>query len=215
MRVSGSEFSGGAVGLALFGTVNAELVGGSSHDNGTGVLLSGTTARLRVSGGFAAHTNGSGLQVGGQVEATLEGVKFHSNRAAGIIANGESVLTLTNCELYSNATSGLEFGGKSLTMRGSTLRDNRGPGLTVSGAPAKVDLGTFTELGNNELRGNSTTSGQILDARLYVSGLGQVVFTVSATKLNGAFPRADIYTGQYNNLPYFSISVPNTTIQFF
>lgn len=214
LRVAGSEFSGGAVGLLLFGTVDAELVGGSAHDNGTGVSLSGA-AKLRVTGGFAAYANGAGMQVSGQAEAALEGSQFHSNRATGVLANGDSVLRVSGCEFYANATSGLEFGGRSLTLRGSTLRDNRGAGLTVSRSPTKVDLGTFTDPGNNDLRGNSAALGQISDIRLYVSGLGQVVFTLSATRLNGVTPRPDIYTGQYSNLPYFSIAVPNVTVQIF
>jgi hypothetical protein len=41
-----------------------------------------------------------------------------------------------------------------------------------------------------------------------------VVFTVSATTLNGFLPKADVYSGLYDKMPYFYISEGNT-IQFF
>ena len=217
-RLTRSEIKANTIsGVLTFGTATLEVTGGSSHDNaGYGYLLS-NSAKLKATN-LEAYKNSVGVGLSDQGEATLTGSKLHDNKLQGLGTSSPSLTTvsITGCELYTNA-SGLEFGGKSLFMRGTIIRDNIQAGFVVTGLPERVDLGTFTEPGNNDLHGNSTssTNAQILDARLYPEKLDRVVFTASATKLNGAFPKPDIYVGQYNNLPYFTISTNNNTIQFF
>jgi hypothetical protein len=80
-----------------------------------------------------------------------------------------------------------------------------------------VDFGTFGEPGDNDLRGNGPngTGDQLLDVRPDRATLGDIVFTVSATKLNALAPVPDVYVGLYLNAPYFSILGQNNVIQFF
>jgi hypothetical protein len=217
-KLIASEIKASTVsGVLAAGTATLEVTGGSSHDNsGYGYFML-NSSKLKATN-LDAYKNSVGIGLSGQAEASLEQSKLHDNRAEGLAANTPTLTTVSvsGCDLYANA-SGLAFGGKSLFMRGTTIRDNIQSGLVVNGLPERVDLGTFTEPGNNDLHDNSinATTPQVLDARLYPVKLDHVVFTASATKLNGTFPKPDIYVGQFSNPPYFSISSLNTTIQFF
>ncbi|MER3480475.1 MAG: hypothetical protein C4327_08365 [Meiothermus sp.] len=222
IKASEAEFKGNKTGILLTGMAILEVSGGSSHDNSDrGVVVGGKALKLQAKD-FEVFGNTTGLFAAGGAEVRLEGVKIHDNRDHGLKASEQATLSLTASELYENARAGLWFSGKRLVARGTTIRDNKEFGLYVEGSPDKVDFGSFTEPGNNDLHTNGPngTGDQILDVRSDRATLGDPEsFTLSATRLNGVTPAADIYPGDgkwpYLNAPYFSILGTNNLIRVY
>jgi Protein of unknown function (DUF1565) len=177
-------------GVLVYGTATLEIVGGRIHDNQRYGCLVSQSARFKAAGlEVDNNTRSLGIEGIDQSEINLDGVNVHHNGG------------------------GLRFGGKNFKMRNSSVHDND-IGFTLQGMPQRIDLGTFVEAGNNALYNNDfMLFAQIFDVRQYPA-TNQVVFTVSATTLNGFLPKADVYSGLYDKMPYFYISEGNT-IQFF
>lgn len=220
--VRGAEFRANGTGIIAVSAGTLNLSGGSSHDNsGDGVRLGDGAPTLRASD-FEAFGNQSGVIISGGGSALLERVKLHDNRDHGLMGTQQSGIVLNATQLYANAQAGLWFSGKTLTLRDSVIRDNANFGLYVEGVPARVDLGSFTQAGLNDLHGNGPngSADQILDVRPDRGALGDPdAFTLSATLLNGLAPTADVYPGDgkwpYLNSPYFSILGKNNVIRVY
>lgn len=221
-KASAAEFKSNETGILLTGQAILELSRSSSHDNTDKGVVVGEKALKLQAQDFEVFSNAIGIFAGGQAEVRLERVKVHHNRDHGLQVGEQATLSLSGSELYQNAQAGVWFAGKRLVMRGSTIRDNEAFGLYVQGSPEDVDLGNFTEPGNNDLHGNGPngTGDQILDVRSERATLGDPEsFTLSATKLNGTTPSADVYPGDgkwpYLNAPYFSILGTNNLIRVY
>lgn len=221
-KASRAEFKGNESGILHTGAAILELTGGSAHDNSNNGVVIGEKALKLQAQDFEVFANTVGIFAGGQAGVTLERVRVHDNRDHGVRVGEQATLSLGASELYKNAQAGLWFAGKRLVVRGTTIRENEAFGLYVEGSPEDVDLGNFTEPGGNDLHGNGPngTGDQILDVRSDRATLGDPEsFTLSATKLNGTTPAADVYPGDgkwpYLNAPYFSILGTNNLIRVY
>lgn len=223
VTVGGSEFKNNSFGILVVGATTAlDVAASSSHDN--------TQDGLRVSDGastvhavdFEAYNNVNGFSAAGQAKVTLERVKLHDNRDNGLKATEKAEVKITGSELYTNAQAGLWFSGKNLIARSTNIRENAAFGAYIEGNPVKVNFGSFTESGQNDLHGNGPNGNadQILDVRPDRATLGDPeAFTLSTTKLNGIVPAADVYPGDgkwpYLNSPYFSVLGKNNVIRIY
>lgn len=209
-------------GVRATGEAALELSGGSAlHNDGDGVWLGDGAPSLRAVS-FAAHHNRSGIAAAGRAGVTLERSRLHDNIVHGLEILGEASAMVASSDLYANGQGGVWSGGNILTLRGVTVRENSGFGVYVTGAPERVDLGTFTTPGENDLYGNGPngTSGHLLDVRPVRPTLEvPIIFTVSATRIGGALPEPDVYPPD-NRWPYFddlgfSILEANNVVQIF
>jgi hypothetical protein len=223
VTVVGSEFKANSFGVMVVGASSSlDISASSSHHNTQDGLRVGDGAPTLHAVDFEAYNNASGLGAAGQAKVTLERVKLHDNRDSGLKATEQAEVKTTGGELYANAQAGLWFSGKNLVVRTTTIRENAEFGVYVEGNPAKVDFGNFTEPGQNDLHGNGPNGNadQILDVRSDRATLGDPeTFTLSATKLNGTIPAADVYPGDgkwpYLNSPYFSVLGKNNVIRIY
>jgi hypothetical protein len=223
--VNGSEFTSNEAGILAVDDGVLTITGGSSHHNiENGVTVGDGTPTLTTRN-FEVHHNSNGILAADEATLTLENSKLYDNSQRGLEANESADITLKGCEVYSNGAGGLLFGGASLQVRGTTIRDNPSFGAYIEGEPTKVDFGTFIEPGNNRLENNAKVEGggtggdQLLDVRSDQVTLGDIVFTISATTFNGEKPEPDVYPGNgiwpYLNAPYFSILGVNNVIQIY
>lgn len=207
---------GNADGILAYGTAVLDVRGGSSLNNAGAGVRAAQKAAVSLSG-FEAGGNAVGVLVEGEAALVASGLRARDNRADGLRATGRAAVELDRSEIFGNGRAGLFFGGARLRARGLLVRDNAESGAYVEGDPDLIDLGTFSEAGNNEFRGNGPNGNgdQLLDARPdYTDSLGEVVFTVSATTLNGRRPSPDVYVGLYLDAPYFSVLGRNNLVQF-
>ncbi len=211
------ELTSNETGLLALGEALVELEGGSAHDNEeAGVIVTGGAELLAA--GIEAFGNGvSGIAVAGAATASLDAARLYDNAQHGLATSGTATAHVTASELQSNGMGGLWHGGANLVMRGTTVQGNAEFGVYVDGTPELVDLGTFFEPGENDLHGNGPDGNgdQLLDARPDRDTLGPIVFTVSATDLQGERPAPDVYVGLYLDSPRFSILGKNNVIQFY
>jgi hypothetical protein len=224
VTVNGSEFKTNEVGILAVDEAILTIAGGSSHHNTENGVTVGDGTPTLTTNNFEVHHNSNGIFASSEATLILENSKLYENSQRGLEASEQAKVTLKSSEFYNNGMGGLLFGGATLQVRGTNIHDNSSFGVYIEGEPTKIDLGTFTEPGNNKLENNAKVEGaaggdQLLDVRADQVTLGEIVFTVSATTLNGATIAPDVYPGNgvwpYLNSPYFSILGVNNVIQFY
>lgn len=214
LSVNASELAANTSGLVASAGAVATLEETAVYDNAeVGLALnqapSVTLRRVQV------YRNQTGIRLTGDATLTLEDSAVFGHADSGLVAEGNARVSLQASEVYNNTPFGIVFGGDALTLRGSKVYANLegGAGLYVEGNPTKVDLGTLSEPGQNELYDN--TGVQLLDARPDRDEPNLVFITLSETRLNGLLPAPGAYVAEgtpYFNEPYFSILGVNNGI---
>lgn len=205
-------------GVQALGEAALELTGGTAHHNkgdGVGVGYGSTTLHAI---GFESHHNTNGIAAAGQTSVVIENAKLHDNLENGLEVLEEATASIAGSDLYANGQAGIWQGGKSLKVRGSTLRDNSNFGAYIVGKPERIDFGTFIEPGNNELRGNGHVGAHdhLFDDRPARAAVeSPIIFTASATHIGGVLPEPDVYVGPRFDRHGFTIVHANNVIQFY
>jgi hypothetical protein len=207
LSLSASELAANMNGLVASAGALVTVENVAVYDNAeAGIILSQapsvTLRRVQL------YRNQTGIRASGDATVMLVESAVFEHLDSGLVAEDDARVNLQASEVHSNTPFGLVFGGDTLTLRSSKLYANTegGAGLYIEGDPSKVDLGTLSDPGLNELYDN--TGVQLLDARLDREELNLVFITLSETRLNGEHPAPGIYVaegGPYFNHPYFTI----------
>lgn len=217
-QVTGLSVSGFEAGFLLNQAGAAvELLETSASGNAIGAQVQGGTLDV-ADGAFTG--GGIGLATSGSSQVRLSGVEVTDNSASGIdVQGGMASLDVTGSFLQRNGMAGLWFDGGNLKLRATEASSNAEFGIYVTGEPARIDLGTLTEAGNNSIHGNGPngTGNQLLDLRPPRATLGvPVIFTISATTFaDGTEAVPDVYVGPHVDPPQITILGANNTVQVF
>lgn|GEM_PF-805834 len=164
------------------------------------------------------HRNQTGIRASGDAALTIENSAIFNHTDSGLRAEGNARVRLQASEVHNNTRFGLVFSGAELTLRGTKVYANLegGAGVYIEGDPSKVDLGTLSEPGLNEIYDNLGV--QLLDARPDRQEPNLVFITLSETRLNGLLLEPGVYLAEgtpYFNVPYFAILGVNNGIRVY
>ncbi|MBN2573248.1 MAG: DUF1565 domain-containing protein, partial [Deltaproteobacteria bacterium] len=166
--------------ISLTGAANVVL--DRATLNGEMAVESGSTVRAKDTS-FKASTGEIGLTTWYVITSGRDVLRGS--------ANGRLTATLTNCTFDGGGTQLQVAKDDDVVLRGCKFLNYERTGLYLIGEPAKLDLGTATDLGGNEFTG-STASG-VYGYQDDRAAAGQTV-TISGTKFNGVTPPAGLLT---------------------
>jgi hypothetical protein len=223
---TGSTYIGNRLGMALEGTAVAGVVGGAANGNAEdGVWIGdGSDSSSLTASNFETNGNlGHGIAASGFAELVLDGHRSSGNGGHGLTAT-DATLQVQGSRFDGNGVeggggAGIWLHGGSIVLRTTQIDGNTDFGIYVEGEPTRVDLGSFTEVGDNDVFGNGPNGAgdQIIDARPELLQPGDPsVFTLRDTRLQQMLPTPDIYVGpRFDTYPMFSILYQNNVINVY
>jgi hypothetical protein len=217
LGVSASELAGNVNGFVASAGALVTFEDVAVYDN-TEVGLALSQAPSVTLRRTQVYHNQTGIRATGDATVMLVESAVFEHVDSGLVAEDDARVNLQASEVHDNSPFGLVFGGNTLTLRSSKVYANTegGAGVYIEGEPSKVDLGTLSEPGLNDIYDN--TGVQLLDARPDREELNLIFITLSETRLNGVFPEPGIYVaegGPYFNNPYFTILGVGNGIQVY
>ncbi|MFO7543920.1 MAG: DUF1565 domain-containing protein, partial [Trueperaceae bacterium] len=167
-----STYIGNRVGMVLQGGAEASVEGGASNGNAEDGVQVGEGTPTLTAVGFATSANlGNGVAATGFAEVALTDHRSSGNGMHGLEAT-DAAVEIRSSRLDGNGTdgtgsAGIWSTGGSLLLRATQIDGNADFGIYVQGEPTRVDLGSFTETGNNDVFGNGPNGSgdQLLDVR--------------------------------------------------
>lgn len=216
VRMNESTFSANeSAAVAVSGSAHVRMSGGAACGGGLyGVTVKGE-ATFEAAGAEFSGNEEAGIRAEGSSRLVLTDVRVDGNASHGLMAGDDVSAVITGGEFTRNALNGLWFGGSTLRLRGATLTDNEMYGLYVTNAPARVDLGTFREPGDNVFGGSQYV--HVVDGRPEREYLeAPIIFTLSAATFDGAALAATVLVGPLSEAGFpISIINANNVVQVY
>lgn len=219
-----STYVDNRLGVALEGSAALGVEGGASNGNDEDGVRIGEGSPTLTASGFETNANlGHGIAATGFAELTLTGHRSSGNGGHGLSA-ADATLDIQGSRFDANGaegsgSAGIWLTGGSLRLRATQIDGNADFGIYVEGEPTRVDLGSFTEVGDNDVFGNGPNGAgdQLIDARPALLQPGDPsVFTLRDTRLQQMLPTPDIYVGpRFDTYPMFSILNDNNVINVY
>lgn len=214
-----SDFSRNTeTGILATGTATVSLLGGGADHNGEDGVRLGDGAPLLALSDFRASGNVNGVALHSNSSAFLSDTVLRDNQLHGLTLDDDAAAVVTDSDVSANGQGGIWMSAAQLKLRGTTVKGNGDHGVYVDGAPLSVDLGTFSDPGENDLDGNGPNgiSGHLMDVRPDRPGIETpVIFTVSRTLIGGQYPTPDVYVGLHIDPLGFSVLGTNNVIQIY
>lgn len=224
VTITGSTFVGNRWGMVLEGSVAADVVGGAANGNEEDGVWIGDGSPTLTASNFETNGNlGHGIAASGFAQLALDGHRSSGNGGHGLTAT-DATVAVKGSRFDTNGaegsgSAGIWLSGGSLRLRTTQVDGNADFGIYVDGEPTRVDLGSFTEVGDNDLFGNGPNGAgdQLIDARPARVQLGDpTVFTLRDTRLQQMLPTPDVYVGpEFGMYPMFTILNDNNVINVY
>lgn len=136
LRVEGVTISGGSEGLLVSAGAEVVLVGCTISGNSQGILLSYSSSADMVGCNITGNER-SGVFVGGEAQARIDGCSISNSGEYGIAAADSAHVTITDSMIARNRGQGgvVLWGSSQTILQANTIVDNRGFGVAVFQRP--------------------------------------------------------------------------------